>query len=754
MLMCNIMNAQKTINGIVINNQSNEPVFGAQIQDQTGDHYTETDEEGKFTMQTNSDSIYVGYYGMETQLYSVNETVFKLETSFVIIDEVIVSNARGAQKRSEAPVAISTVNNQQIEENKPTSINEVLNQSSGVLMVDLGSEQHSMSIRQPMSYGASYLYMEDGVPIRTSGVFNHNALLEINMAHVSAIEIVRGPASSIYGSEAIGGAVNFITKKPSIALTAGASFRADNLGYKRSDFYVSNSYKKFGFRFSGYYGIRQDGLMEHSDFSKLGLSLSANYFINEKSNLSFTNSYVDYYADMRGSLDSTRFFEKEYASNQTFTNRDVLSYRSKLQYNLITGRNSKFSATMYYRNNSIKQTPSYRVKDDFVPWTGQGNPNLAHGEQNDNSFNSYGMVLQQKQQVGENFSFLVGASIDYSPNQYFAEYISIGKSADVLYDSFDKTDSLLADYQTNLLNVGGYFQGKYSILENLHLTLGARYDHFVYDYDNNLDSNAFSGVSDSQNKFGRFTPKVGLNYNHGNQGMYLNIGQGYVPPQVSQLYRGVKVPSIDAAYYNNYEVGGWISLLKGKARVEASLYQMDGIGEIVTVQLNDGSWESRNAGSTQHKGVEFAIYYQPIKDLSIRVNGTYASHLFVDYNDEGNDYSGNDMALAPRFYYNGQITYKPRFAKGLRLSIETQFIDEYFMDNQNSKIYAGYQIFNGRIGYEWKWVEVWTNVMNITNELYANTASSSKWGESYNTGSPRSFMMGVAFKLDQSDKKK
>ena len=76
-------------------------------------------------------------------------------------------------------------------------------------MVDLGNEQHTMSIRQPIYYGASYLYLEDGVPVRSSGVFNHNTLLEMNMDNVNKIKIIRGPAPIIYGGEAIGGAVNF-----------------------------------------------------------------------------------------------------------------------------------------------------------------------------------------------------------------------------------------------------------------------------------------------------------------------------------------------------------------------------------------------------------------------------------------------------------------------------------------------------------------------------------------------------------------
>ena len=82
-------------------------------------------------------------------------------------------------------------------------------------MVNLGNEQHEMSIRQPMTTKSLFLYMEDGIPIRPLGVFNHNAMNEINIAGIDSVEVVKGAASSLYGSNAVGGAVNFLTAAPS-----------------------------------------------------------------------------------------------------------------------------------------------------------------------------------------------------------------------------------------------------------------------------------------------------------------------------------------------------------------------------------------------------------------------------------------------------------------------------------------------------------------------------------------------------------
>jgi iron complex outermembrane receptor protein len=102
-------------------------------------------------------------------------------------------------------------------------------------MVDLGNEQHTMAIRQPITYNALYLYMEDGLPIRPTGIFNHNSLYEINMSGVRDIEVIKGPASSLYGSNAIGGAVNFITQGPPAGYAANVSVQGDNYHYRRVD---------------------------------------------------------------------------------------------------------------------------------------------------------------------------------------------------------------------------------------------------------------------------------------------------------------------------------------------------------------------------------------------------------------------------------------------------------------------------------------------------------------------------------------
>ncbi|MBL56306.1 MAG: TonB-dependent receptor [Flavobacteriales bacterium] len=750
-----ILSRGQNVNGTAINKASGEPLPFVQVINTANNQSTFSDYSGSFSIDavwgTDSLLFMANGYGQKTILATEN-VIMKLSLLPIGLNSVVISTNREQELREETPVAISSVNTETIEANKPTSIDQVLNQTPGVNMVDLGNEQHTMSIRRPIDYGASYLYLEDGIPIRTSGVFNHNALLEINMANVSRIEIVRGPASSMYGSEAIGGAVNFISKKPTLKPTAGVSVQGNNLGYKRTDFYTSSTLKKKrGFRIAGYYANQTDGLLAHSDFNKLALSANMQYNLSKKSELIWSNSFIDYYSEMGGSLDSTKFYEKSYGSNQTFTHRAVNAFRSKVAYNHYWNKNSKTNVTGFFRNNSIAQNPSYRVKDDYKPWSGTGDPNLAHGEENENAFQSAGLIVQHKQQFKRyNSSLVAGASADYSPNTYDANYISILKNDDGIYESFNSSDSLLADYQANIFNTAIYGQFKSEPIKNLKVLLGVRYDNFRYLFDNNLGSNSFTAVEDGQNIFSRVIPKIGATYQiKKHTGAYVNYSQGYVPPQVTTLYVGNDIPSLKPVYYDSYEVGGWSTLFGERARFEWSIYRMEGVNEIISVLKDDGSTQQENAGKTLHQGIEYSLKDKLAKDLFIRVSGTYAIHQFTDYTIEGTDYAGKVMPQSPNWIMNSQLTYKPSALKGFRSSIEWQHIDRYYMEKENAKIYNGYDILNLRLGYEYKAFEVWTNVMNLTDELYATVARATNWGQRYSLGRPRNVNIGLAYKFQK-----
>lgn len=704
-----------------------------------------TNSAGRYELNAASaDSIIISFTGYISQRIPVEQaqkrSVIYLQPSATNLNEIIVSSSREQQPRTTAPIAISTVSSQQLNEAKPVTLDQVLNKVSGVYMVDLGNEQHTMAIRQPIGYKSLFLYLEDGIPIRTIGDFNHNALIEINMAALRNIEVIRGPASSLYGSEAVGGAVNFITSAPTLVPTAKLQLEGSNWGYRRADFNISSTVKKLGFVVSGYYANQHNGYMDHSDFHKLALTGKLVYQANEKNKWTNAISYIDYKTDQTGGLDSAHFFARDYKNFQTFTYREVNALRIRSTWEHTWNNTNHTSFTAFFRNNRIGQNPFYAIKD--VRGTQK-----AGGQINSDGFNSYGIIIQHKKQFGwKQAALIAGVSMDYSPASFWADYIDITKDAAGYYRSYIKTDSSLTDYNVGLLNSAAYTQFEFVPLTRLKVVTALRYDRMDYNFVNHLTPSAYTGAPSERNNFNALTPKLGLTYDLGrDRGIYANYSVGFAPPNISELYTGVKVPVLKPATYYNYEAGGWMAFAKGKGYVDLSLYYMKGSNEIISVREADGSYVNRNTGETSHKGIEWNIKYTPIRSLFFRTSGTYALHEFKAYEDGAKVYTDNQMNGAPKWITNTELTWKPSFLAGFRIGAEWQHIGDYYMDPANTSKYGGYDLFNARVGYEWKGFECWVNAMNLGDRLYATTAEKSAYGKTYRVGPRQTFNIGIAY---------
>jgi iron complex outermembrane receptor protein len=756
--------AQSIYHGKVIDGITKEPIAHAsvQVKDLPSGAFTNTQGQFELSLPADNKQLVVSCLGYQSQVIAVTgqqqDLIIRLQASNSTMQEVVISANRDVAKRSQAPVAINTLTAKTIQDAKATTIDQLLNKVSGVNMVNLGNEQHMMSIRQPMTTKSLFLYLEDGIPIRTTGLFNHNALLEMNMAAVKNIEVIKGPSSSLYGSEAIGGVVNFITLAPTALPSLKLSVQGNDIGYRRADLQTGFTSGKWGVSVSGYYANKHNSYIEFSDFHKGILTARIDYRFSDKTVLTNTLTWMDYYSDMPGGIDSAKFANKSFLNPQTFTYRsvDALRYRSTLNH--IWNDRSKSSVSIVYRDNTIGQNPAYSVKDDYRKqgnsWIGK--KDLAHGEINASSFNSYALIAQHKQNfTWKDAAIIGGVSVDISPTTYTADYIRIKKdSVTGKYVSYEKKDSVLTNYRNNINNYAAFVNAEFSPVKQMRIVASLRYDLFSYKFDNHLMPSAYSGSPDTTNTFSAISPKIGFTYNFSrNVGVYANYSQGFVPPQVTEMYKGVKVPNLDPSVFYNYEAGGWISLLQNKLSADVSIYYLKGTNEVVSVKLDDGSMENRNAGRTTHKGIELGINAMPIKEVSIRFSGAYSQHEFTDFNEKGVKYDGNEMNAAPNWIYNAEAWYRPAFVKGLRLGVEWQHVGSYWLDPQNTVKYGGFNAVHVRIGYQWKNLETWVNIINAGDSYYAYTASKSAFGYSYNPAEPRNINVGIAYDFGHLFKK-
>jgi len=746
---------QTKVKGKIIDAITREPLDGANIRctDPACHRSCTANYSGSFEIPCQDcKEIAVTHIGYAVQLFPVsgNLNIISLSPSQSALQEVVVTANRDIVKRSEAPIAITSLSAKVIQDAKPTSIEQVLNKVSGVYMVNLGNEQHQMSIRQPMTTKSLFLYLEDGIPIRTSGLFNHNALLELNMATVKNIEVIKGPSSSLYGSEAIGGVVNFITQAPTAVPVFKLSVQGNDIGYKRADLQTSFSSKKWGVVLSGYYASKKNNYLEFSDFHKGTMTARVDYRFSDKTNLTNSVTWLNYYSDMRGGLDSAMFAGKVFHNLQTFTYRKVNAFRYHSTLTHSWNNNSKTAASIIYRANTIGQNPAYRIKDDYrkqaANWIGK--KDLAHGEINSNHFHSYSIIGQHRQKLHRKNALLIGGvNIDVSPSSYSADYIRIKKdTVSKKYVTYQSVDSSLTNYATRINNYAAFMNFEFSPVPKLRIVASLRYDLFHYDFNNHLKLNSFSGSPDTVNRFGRVSSKIGFTYNFSDRtGIYANYSEGFVPPQVTEMYTGVTVPHLAPSVVYNYEIGGWIEIIKSKLSADVSAYKLNSTDEIISVRQDDGSTANENAGKTLHKGIELGISANPLKTLSFRFSGAYSEHQFIEYVEKGVSYNGNDMNGAPNWMYNTEVWYKPSFAKGLRVGAELQYIGSYFADPRNTAKYKGYTVVNLRAGYQIRGLEIWVNALNAFDNYYAYIVNKSAFGYSYTLAEPRNFNVGLSY---------
>jgi len=761
---------QSTIQGTITDAITHEALPGVTISnaDSTLKTVTTTDRKGNFTIQ-HSGKLRFFMMGYTTLFYNVNTYSaplnISLSPSSVDLQPVVITASREGQSRASAPIAISQINSVQIQDTKATALYQLLNKVAGVYMVNLGNEQHTMAIRQPITYNALYLYMEDGLPIRPTGIFNHNSLYEINMNSVKDIEVIKGPASSLYGSNSIGGAVNFITQNPPAGVAGHLQLQGDNYKYRRMDADAGFTSGKFGLYGGGYVAHQKDSWQDYSNFDKYSANLKTTYDFNPSTRLITSATYNYLNTQTPGSLDSALFYSRSYGSNQRFTYRKVKAFRASTRLEHNWSEKSNTFVTLFFRANSTAQLPSYFISDVR---DNAGKYVSSNGQVNDQRFQSYGLLAQHRVDFDFLHSRLIaGVYADDSPSSYYAQSLNIQKDiARNYYTSFTNTGIYIDDYHIKLFNTAAYAQYEIKPAEPLRIVMGLRYDRVHYNFRNGLPASNTKYKQQQTNDFNIVAPKLGLTYNFGNhKGLYANYSVGFQPPETGDLFSSRQQTSLKQATFNNYEVGGWLSTLNNKLYTEISLYDLEGRNEIISQLLPDNTTQNQNAGATGHRGIEYTLTYLPVQQLAIRFSGTNALHTYKEYSEVSTNfsngqtytlvYNGNRMSNAPTWIANSEVTYKPSFIPGFRIAPEWQHIASYYTDPANTKTYSGYDIYNLRLGYDFKTnvfkgAGIWFNVLNVTNQLYATTVISNQYGDTYNAAPPRTYTIGISYSFSKN----
>ena len=750
----------------VLNAITNEPIVGASLK-QGSKIISISNERGEFSISAISGEFEVSSLGYVTKKVNNLASPILLDESTQNLDAVVVTASRQAAKRAETPVAIHKIGSALIQDTKALQLTEIINKVPGVVMLDYRNEQHGMGIRQPFGTSAYFLYMEDGLPLRPLGVFNHNALIESNLQGLNSVEVIKGPASSLYGAEAVGGAINLITKTAPGIPTAQVGIQVDEWGYKRVQFIAGAQLgKKWSIMTGGYVARQKGSWASNSDFDKSSINVRLDYQFTPQTKLWASFAYNDYYSQTGGNIDSTGFYSRTYQSPADFTYRSSFSSRSRMTLEHKWSEKANSSLTAFYRDNALGQNPSYSIS-----WTSPSQ--TASGQINQNSFKSFGLMGQHTQNFELlNSKLVAGFLIDRSPNDYWAYKINLAATLRADKKSVEKftitqvlPSTFLGNYSAVIWNKAAYAQFDLQPVEKLRLSLGGRFDHMSFDYTNYIDN------STGSKSYAQFSPKLGVTYEATSAlGFYGNFSKGFSPPALSAVFRARPAAqvtatgekfylSIDPAVFTNYEVGGWASLFKNKVYFDYTFYRLEGNNELLGIRQSDNTTDYQSAGKTLHEGIEYQITYRPNDSWNFRFGGTNAKHTFVDFvlstkaSDALKNVNGKEMPQAPNFIANSEVTYKN---KGARIALEWQKIGPWYQDQVNKVSFEGVSVFNLRLGYHYKAYQFFTNILNLGDSLYATTATRGNNAtdkSTYTPAAPRTVVAGVQIDVFQLLKK-
>ncbi len=471
------------------------------------------------------------------------------------LDEVVVTATRSERALSELPVPVTVIQKAQIKNMGSLRLNDVLGEQTGLAIVS----DHGTGI-QMQGFSPEYtLILVDGEPLigRTSGTLELN---RIAVGNIKQIEIMKGPSSSLYGSEALAGVVNIITERPiGVNGTITSRYGTNNT----FDLGATVNYKK----------------------NKLGLYAFANRYSTDGYDLS---------TDTEGNTVSP-------FANYTFQSRFTYDFTSR----------TKFSLSGRYFSEEQESVTNIGTQDAPVLLDGTGdvkdwnvNPVLTHNfsDKLKTTFRFYGskyatnslLKYQQDETTYDETYFdqtfnRPEVQVEYFINAKNSFTLGVGR----IWESVEATryDDKIK-YQTNY----AYAQYEWQPITKLNVLAGGRFD----------DHSAYGS---------QFSPKLSVQYDMLSWlAVRGSFGVGFKAPDFRQLYLNFTNSTVGYSVFGSNVLLDGIQQLEAQGQIDAILVDPSTFGAI-----NAETSTAYNFGlklqPTQKSSINVNLFHNDIKDL-------------------------------------------------------------------------------------------------------------------------------------------
>ena len=656
------------------------------------------------------------------------------------IEQVSVTATRSERSVQEQAVSLAIVDSNSLQISAPVHPSQALAAVPGTWISRGNGQESLIAIRSPVLTGAgscgAFAIVEEGVPVRGTGFCNVNQLFDLNTEQAGRVEVLRGPGSVLYGSDALHGVINILSRAPRTS--------EDNLALETGpdDFWrikIDHSRKgsDSGYRVS-FNGARDGGYKEDAGYDQQKLTLRHDTYgdrVRAQTLLNINNlnqETAGYVSGHDAYKDASR--KRENPNPEAFRDSRALRLQSKLE--IATAGGNQWVVTPYARYTDMA------FLMHFLP----GTPLEENGQR------GIGVQSAYQYHAGEYVALISGLDLEYTEAW-------LKQSQEGGFSSFPAGKQY--DYGVTAGVAAAFTNAEIDLAEGTSLSAGARVESLTYDYRNQMHSgdtaedgsvciNGFTGAEgcrytrpdsrDDQFNNLSFNASLRQQLSAGLSGV-ARLARGFRAPQATELYRlqnGQMVADLDSESVESIELG--LRAIGGGLRWGITGFYM----EKSDVIFQSSERLNLSDGATRHYGVEYDLDWQLGEDWDIAIAGTFARHLYANNVSEPGSGAligtrGNDIDTAPRRQHNVTLGWTPR--DGTRVALQWQSLGRYYTDIENAHDYSGHDLVDLR----WRErlserVSLGLRARNLMNVDYAERAdySSLGGGERYFIGEPRS----------------
>jgi iron complex outermembrane receptor protein len=664
------------------------------------------------------------------------------------IEEIrVISSMRRPEELSRVNASVSILGDEELRLVSHTHIQESANRLPGVNLSRNNGQESLTAIRSPVLSGGgacgAFLLAEQGIPLRAAGFCNVNELFDAHSENAERIEVIRGPSSAFYGSNAVHGMINVVLPAPStereVSVEAGprGSYRVN----ARAGFEANGLTHSLLFN-----GASEEGYRSNSGYDQQKLSWLYQYTTDAGVELDGGFTFTNLNQDTAGFVEGPRAYKdselrRSNPNPEAYRNNQSVRAWTRISYALDSGW-------------EVVLTPYLRHADlDFIQHFLPGTP------VEENRHSSAGLQFATYRDLSEDTTLSVGMDIEFTEGSLLQAQEGTTVGSPMLVETIPPGRHY--DYDVDAIQAAPFAQIQHYWDNGLDVTFGVRYERMNYDYRNNMVDGrvredgtecGFGGCrynrpSDRADTFGNWAPKLGLRYQmNENHNAQLRLTRGYRAPQATELYRlqnQQNVADLDAVEIDSVELGfegfgeGW--------NYEVVAFWMDKDNEIIT----DSDRINLNGMHTRHRGVEFSGALDLSEQWQLSGAYSYARHTYEnDQISQGVNINGLDVESAPRHFGSVQMSWRP--LETLRTELQWVTTSKYYTSPANLSQYDGHSVLNLRT--RWQATEDLTlalNVLNLTNRKYAERAGWTPFGgDRYFPGEPLRAFVSASWRFN------